>query len=46
MARRPRLEFPGAIYHVVNRSNYRTWIYREPAAQNRWWKILNSRSVA
>jgi hypothetical protein len=25
MARKLRLEFPGAIYHVINRGNYRSW---------------------
>ena len=23
MSRKPRLEIPGAIYHVINRGNYR-----------------------
>jgi putative transposase len=27
MARKLRLEFPGAIYHVINRGNYRRWIF-------------------
>ena len=30
VARKLRLEFPGAIYHVINRGNYRAWIFREP----------------
>lgn len=25
-----RVEFPGAIYHVINRGNYRSWIFRDP----------------
>lgn len=29
MARKLRLEFPGAIYHVINRGNYRRWIFEE-----------------
>jgi REP element-mobilizing transposase RayT len=29
MARKLRLEFPGAIYHVINRGNYRSWIFRD-----------------
>jgi putative transposase len=29
MARKLRLEFPGAIYHVINRGNYRSWIFQE-----------------
>lgn len=27
MARKLRLEYPGAIYHVINRGNYRRWIF-------------------
>lgn len=29
MARKLRLEYPGAIYHVINRGNYRADIFRE-----------------
>ena len=29
VARKLRLEFPGAIYHVINRGNYRTWVFKE-----------------
>ena len=29
MARKLRLEFPGAIYHIINRGNYRSWIFRD-----------------
>ena len=28
MARKLRLEYPGACYHVINRSNYRADIFR------------------
>ena len=28
MARKLRLEFPGAIYHVINRGNYRAYVFR------------------
>ena len=28
MPRKLRLEFPGAIYHVINRGNYRSWIFQ------------------
>jgi REP element-mobilizing transposase RayT len=34
MARKLRLEFPGAIYHVINRGNYRQWIFRTPGARH------------
>jgi putative transposase len=29
MARKLRLEFPGACYHVINRGNYRTDVFRQ-----------------
>ena len=29
MARRCRIEYPGAVYHVINRGNYRTWVFEE-----------------
>lgn len=29
MPRKLRLEYPGAIYHVINRGNYRSWIFNE-----------------
>ncbi len=34
MARKLRLEFPGAIYHVINRGNYRTWIFADAATRS------------
>jgi putative transposase len=33
MARKLRLEFPGAIYHVINRGNYRAWIFKDEKAK-------------
>lgn len=33
MARKHRLEFPGAIYHVINRGNYRAWVFKEDGAK-------------
>jgi putative transposase len=33
MARKLRLEFPGAIYHVINRGNYRADIFRSEGAK-------------
>lgn len=32
MARRTRIEFPGAIYHVFNRGNYRKPLFGDPGA--------------
>ena len=31
MARKPRLEFPGAFYHVIARGNRRATIFHEDA---------------
>ena len=33
MARKHRLEFPGAIYHVINRGNYRSWVFKDEGAK-------------
>ncbi|HEU5077668.1 MAG TPA: transposase [Opitutaceae bacterium] len=33
MARKLRLEFPGAIYHVINRGNYRSSLFKTDAAK-------------
>jgi REP element-mobilizing transposase RayT len=33
MARKLRLEFPGACYHVINRGNYRTDLFRTAGAR-------------
>jgi REP element-mobilizing transposase RayT len=33
MARKLRLEFPGAIYHVINRGNYRGFVFRSLGAR-------------
>jgi hypothetical protein len=27
MARKLRIEYPGAFYHLINRGNYRSWIF-------------------
>jgi len=40
MARKLRLEFPGAIYHVINRGNYRADIFRTPGAQQSFERCL------
>jgi putative transposase len=34
MARKLRLEFPGAIYHVINRGNYRSDVFRSEGAKS------------
>ncbi|MGH8020073.1 MAG: hypothetical protein ACREIA_17705 [Opitutaceae bacterium] len=33
MARKHRLEFPGAIYHLINRGNYGSWIFKDDGAK-------------
>ena len=33
MARAMRFEFEGAIYHVINHGNYRSWIFESDEAK-------------
>jgi len=40
MARKLRLEFPGAIYHVINRGNYRSWIFAEESTKAAFERCL------
>lgn len=40
MARPLRLEFPGAVYHVMSRGNRREAIYRDDADRRAWLRIL------
>jgi REP element-mobilizing transposase RayT len=40
MARKLRLEFPGACYHVINRGNYRTDIFRTEGARTAFESCL------
>ncbi len=40
MARKLRLEFPGAIYHVINRGNYRADVFRSEGAKAAFEKCL------
>lgn len=40
MPRKLRLEFPGAIYHVINRGNYRRWIFRDAATRTAFQSCL------
>lgn len=42
MARKLRLEYPGAIYHVINRGNYREWIFKTPGAKQAFETCLFS----
>jgi len=40
MARLHRFEYPGAIYHVLNRGNYRSWIFEDDGAKSSFQKCL------
>ena len=40
MARKLRLEFPGACYHVINRGNYRSAIFRAEGAKRAFESCL------
>jgi len=33
MARKLRLEYPGALYHIINHGNYRRWIFDAAATR-------------
>lgn len=40
MARPPRIEYPGALYHVISRGNHRQRIFRAPADYTRYCDFL------
>ncbi|MDQ8203360.1 transposase [Pelagicoccus sp. SDUM812003] len=40
MARPLRFEYPGAIYHVINRGNYRFWIFEDVKTRDAFEKCL------
>lgn len=40
MPRAPRIEYPGAIYHIINRGNYRSWIFEDDGAKHAFEKCL------
>lgn len=40
MARKERLERAGAIYHVINRGNYRSWIFEDEGAKHSFERTL------
>jgi len=40
MARKPRLEFEGAIYHVINRGNYRKDLFSDKRTAGAFEKAL------
>ena len=40
MARKLRIQFPGAIYHVINRGNYKSDVFGEPGAAQAFVETL------
>ena len=40
MSRKLRFEYPGAIYHVINRGNYRSWIFKSEGAKRSFEQAL------
>jgi putative transposase len=40
MARRPRLQFPGAVYHVMSRGNRKSTIYEDDHDRRRFMNLL------
>jgi putative transposase len=40
MARKLRLEFPGAIYHVINRGNYRAFVFKTEGTRQAFEECL------
>lgn len=40
MARKIRIEYAGACYHVINRGNYRDWIFESAGARKSFLKCL------
>lgn len=46
MARRSRVEYPGAIYHVINRGNYRSYIFETAGARKSFLDCLDQCCLA
>lgn len=46
MARKVRIEYAGAYYHVINRGNYRSWIFESVGARKSFLNCLFEASVA
>ncbi len=42
MPRKPRLEFPGAIYHINHRGNHQEDIYRDNEDRKLFLKLLST----
>jgi putative transposase len=40
MARKPRIEYEGAFYHVITRGNQRQKIFKDPADYQKYLQFL------
>lgn len=40
MARKPQIQYPGAIYHIINRGNYRKNLFENVGAAEAFLKVL------
>ena len=40
MARKVRIEYAGACYHVINRGNYRSWIFESEGSAGERSEVL------
>lgn len=45
MARKPRIEFPGAVYHLIGRGNYRKALFEQRGAAEAFEKAIGETSV-
>jgi putative transposase len=45
MARRLRIQFPGAIYHIIHRGNYRRDLFETAGAANAFERVVGESSV-
>ena len=46
MARKFRVQYPGACYHVINRGNYRSWVFESVGARYGFLECLKAVSEA
>ena len=46
MARKLRIEYAGAFYHVINRGNYRSWIFETEGARESFLDCLEEACLA
>jgi putative transposase len=46
MARRPRLQFPGALYHVMSRGNRKSCIFDTDVDRDRFMRLLADTALA